>query len=175
MKILSFINNNVVVRGLLVAALFSFGLQNRLFAPPAIPVPTYYGEALGDYGAGSFIDIYLSMPTDTIGDYDIMTPDGDLTPQNSEITSGGSFPASSFFDIFTDISIDPITILPTNGPYNGDPVTVDLGTAGSITDSTGGVSDGVWSLPDHSDTWLLLLLGVGVLRLGAWGRRFRKA
>lgn len=180
MKILSFITDSTLVRGSLVALLFSFGMQNRLFAPPATPVPTYYGEVFDPAlspapDVGSMIDIQEGPTTDTIVDYDIITPDGDLTPQNSEISSGGSFPASSFFDIFTDITIQPIVITPTNGPLIGDPMIIDLGTDGSISDPLGGFSStGVWSLPDHSATWMLLLAGMGLLRLGTWNRRFRR-
>lgn len=151
------------------AGLFTFGLELRLPAPPATPVPTYYGESF-DFGTGATLDLTpIASGTEyEIEDWNIPTPDGTLTPSDSEITSGaGPYSVSSFFDIFTDIQLDPIIFQGTSGSYIGDDWTVELGPVGaSISDPDGGVSQGSWSIPDHSPTWLLLLAGAGVLCLG---------
>lgn len=174
MKTMSFFIGSGVLRTFAAAVLFTVGSEVRSPAPPATPVPTYYWPDNGDFGAGAVLDL---VPDGSGGlevdDWSIPTPDGTLTPSNSEITSGGDFPARSFFDVFVDLTIPPpITIESTNGipSYWNEEVSPINGT-GDITGPNGDVSAGFWSVPDRTPTWLLLVLGAGVLCVG---RRSRK-
>ena len=143
-------------------------METRSPAPPATPIPTYYDPLLTDFGAGTVLDLVPDGSGGlTIDDWNIPTPDGDLTPANSQITSGGDFPAHSFFDVFTDITLDPIILQETNGPRLGSYWDLELGpVGGTITDPDGGSSRGSWNLPDHTPTWLLLIAAMAVLRVG---------
>src|SRR5271157_4429882 len=167
MKLISLITESSLVRLLAVGALFTFGLETRLPAPQS--VDAFYIPNPGDFGAGATLEL---GPDGTgglqINNWNIPTPVGTLTPGNSQITSGGDFPAQSFFDIFVDLTIPPPVIIEgTNGPPLGsywNEEVAALPGSGSIGDaSLGDTSVGHWIVPDHSPTWLLLLAGAGVL------------
>jgi hypothetical protein len=177
MKIMNFITGSSLLRFSTAAVLFTFGLETRMPAPPATPVPTYYGENFGDFGTGDLLHL---TPVDAgadyeITDWDIATPDGTLTPADSTITSGaGPYTINSFFDIFTDLQLDPIIFEGTTPPTISSYWDVEMGpVGGSITDPDGGVSKGSWRIPDHTPTWLLLMAGAGVLCLGRKSRKFQ--
>jgi hypothetical protein len=178
MKIMSIVAGSSLARIFTTAVLFTFGLETRLPAPPATPVPTYYGETF-DFGTGATLGLETvdSGNDYEIDDWDIPTPDGTLTPADSQIVSGGGpFTITSFFDVFTEITLtpDPIQFEGTTPSTLSSYWDVEMGpVGGSITDPDGGVSEGYWSIPDHTPTWLLLLAGAGVLCLGKKSRKFQ--
>jgi len=178
MKSLYIAFDSGLLRTLVVAALFTFGLENRLPAPPATPIPTYYLPENGDFGLGASFDL---VPDGSggleIDDWSIPTPDGTLTPADSTLVSGGDFPAQSFFDIFTDLTLPLPPPVVIEYPYNNLPSYWDQEISaipgdGSITGPGSLDSAGRWSLPDNSPTWLLLVIGGGVLCVGKRSRKF---
>jgi hypothetical protein len=172
MKMIHFLNSGSFTKLVLAAGLVTFGLETRLPAPPATPVPTYYSE---DFGGGSFLDLVpIDLGADyEVGDWDIATPDGELTPFDSIIASGGDFTVPYFDNLYAGDFLDAITFDGT-GPYTGEEWLVELGPVGaSIADPDGGVSRGSWSIPDRTPTWLLLIAGAGVLCVGRKSRKFQ--
>lgn len=164
MKTLNYLTGSSVVRGIVLSALFTFGMQMRLPAPFAGP------GGLGVDLTGSpsgFFDLTNNGTTVTVTDYDIQTPDGTLTPSDSQITSGNDFPAQSFFDVFTDINLPPVDvqIQGDTGPIDGEHWNIYVGPNGSIGEPDESQLPAAWTLPDHSQTWLLLFAGVALLRL----------
>jgi len=177
MKTSHFVLGGGLARTLVAAAMFTFGLETRLPAPPATPIPTYYFPENGDFGLGATFDL---VPDGSggleIDDWDIPTPDGTLTPADSTIISGGDFPARSFFDIFVDLNIPPPVVIQSQYdslPSYWDQEISAIPGDGSLSDPDGGISKGYWITPDRTPTWLLLIAGAGVLCLGRRSRKFQ--
>ena len=177
MKTLRYIVGGGLLRALAASVLLTFGLETRLPSPPATPVPTYYLPDNGDFGLGATFDL---VPDGSggleIDDWSIPTPDGTLTPADSTLISGGDFPAQSFFDIFTDLTIPPPVVI--EYPYENLPSYWDQEISaipgdGSIAGPSSLDSVGQWTIPDNSPTWLLLMVSGGVLGVGGRTRKFQ--
>jgi hypothetical protein len=148
----------------IVTSLLCLSAQNRLFAPPATPTPTYYG--LGgpdDFGTGAFLE-FAPVPgdpgEDELSDWLIPTPDGSITPSDST-------PVSGYMLSPTLIPLDQLNFNGT-GSEAGNSWAVNLGGelpgTGTITESGANpeVSDGTWTAPDSSSTFTLMFF-TGIL------------
>ena len=184
MKILSALVGQTKIPVSVVVSLLCLSVQHKLFAPPATPTPTYYADGLGDpFGTGSFL-AFAPVPGDPgeyeLNDWDLITPDGDITPSDSTLSGATIGTGPGYFLSDTQIPLDDLNFSGT-GSEAGSSWNVNLGgevpDAGTIGESGAnpGISDGTWAAPDSSNTLALtvfafIALGVIVPRRSARSR-----
>jgi hypothetical protein len=155
----------------LLGAILVLGLQQRLPAPPATPVPTYYEfePLIPDLLPPPVITVEETNNGGTysgeITDWSIPTPDGTLTPGNSTLAD---------IDFMLSPTLIPLDDLNFTGP--GGSYSIDVGPSGGSLNYPGGSIAGAWSVPDDSNAVLTLsLAAAAILGCNAVSRKNRKA
>jgi hypothetical protein len=179
MKTLSTFSNRTRMPVSVVASLFCLILQHSMYAPPATPTPTYYGETFinpgdlpgvylqQDNGSQLDYDAALSSPgLAELDNWDFNTPLGSFNPTDSTLTgesygtpgidSNPSDPAyglPSFMTSPTQIPLEQLDFEGT-GPLIGDFLTVTMGGYGNGAGSIS-VTDSHGNSSTSTGTWVV--------------------
>jgi len=140
----------------LLTVLFAVGAQQRMFAPPYT-----YHFTLNPDGTTLVLPPFVAGTetpsggdfSGTISGWSIPTPDGTLTPSDSTLSN------PNFLLSPTMIPLDDL-----NFEFNGKSYDVQLSPSHDGGDVTypGGSYLGTWSVPDNSNSMLLLFLTVSL-------------